>query len=113
LYSVINFNKIKYLYTYSYLIFNTQIYVYKSLQGSLIKKNSQSNLYLKTPIHPLRSWKKKEKKETQRWKKKEGGERMENRERGRKKKTEEKTRSWAEFGPAHAFGPSLAHFKKK
>jgi hypothetical protein len=38
---------------------------------------------------------------------------MKNRERGRRKKTEEKTRSWVGFGPAHAFGPGLAHFKKK
>jgi len=38
---------------------------------------------------------------------------MKNRERGRRKKTKEKTRSWAGFGPAHAFGPGLAHFKKK
>jgi hypothetical protein len=38
---------------------------------------------------------------------------MKNRERGRRKKIEEKTHSWAGFGPAHAFGPGLAHFKKK
>jgi hypothetical protein len=85
LYSVINFNKIKYLYTYSYLIFNTQIYVYKSLQGSLIKKNSQSNLYLKTPIHPLRSWKKKRKKGDTKMEKKGGG-RKNGKPRERKKK---------------------------
>jgi len=38
---------------------------------------------------------------------------MKNRERGRRKKIKEKTRSWAGFGPAHAFGAGLAHFKKK
>jgi len=37
---------------------------------------------------------------------------MKNRERGGRKKTEEKTYSWAGFGPAHAFGPGLTHFKK-
>jgi len=45
LYSIINFNKIKYLYTYSYLIFNTKICVYKSLQGSLIKKFSIESIF--------------------------------------------------------------------
>ena len=45
MYSVINFNKIKYLYTYSYLIFNTKICVYKSLQGSLIKKFSIKSIF--------------------------------------------------------------------
>jgi len=45
LYSIINFNKIKYLYTYSYLIFNTKICVYKSLQGSLIKNFSIESIF--------------------------------------------------------------------
>jgi hypothetical protein len=37
---------------------------------------------------------------------------MKNRERGRRKKTEEKTHSWAGFGPTHVFGSGLAHLKK-
>jgi hypothetical protein len=55
---------------------------------------------------------KKRKKGDTKTEKKERGERMKNQERGRRKKTEEKTRSWAGFGPAHAFGSGLAHFKK-
>jgi len=96
--SVINFNKIKYLYIYSHLIFNTKIYVYKSLQGSLIK-NSQSNLYLKTSIHPLRSWKKKRKKRRHKDGKKRRGEKERKIEREEEEKKQRKR---------HVVGPGSA-----
>jgi hypothetical protein len=56
---------------------------------------------------------KKRKKGDTKTEKKGGGRKNEKPRERKKKKIEEKTRSWAGFGPAHAFGPGLAHFKKQ